>query len=679
MTVTANDLSRPEKTPAPARKTPAAAPTEPVRRHLKALDGIRGIAVLLVLLFHFKLGPFHGGFVGVTVFFTLSGFLICSRTLTEIGRRGTFHVLDFFERRVRRLAPAAIVCIVAVVLFTNLLGTHEQHASVPGDALAALANVANWRFLLHGTSYTDLFAAPSPLNHFWSLAIEEQFYLLFPAVVWLLLKLPRRFRTASIALVVAAALEWSVHAASTASSFNRFYYGTDARMSELLVGVILALALQYWQVRLPRPAGPQRMFLTLVGAAGLATIVFGAMTFRNGGLNYQHGGAFLIALASGALIIGALQAPGGVAQVLSVRPLVWVGKVSYGAYLYHWPIYALSGKSWGPLHGAALGIAQLSLSLVLAGLSFRYLEAPIQRHTFVSSRRSLLRGWSRAIVGAAALTLVLGLVHPARGTAAFAQTSSGLQIPSAAHINPGAVLARTNAINRPLRVVITGDSTSQVMANALVGYQNAHPKALQVLDLSLPGCPITPTDRIRNYSGEDGQNVSLCGGWQTTFGPRIQAFKPDVSVVFLSVMEQTDQRSLSGGWDNLLDPSYRAHQEAEFGQLADVLSSTGAPVTWADAPYFKFQQDLPWISDDPGRTDVLNAMYRDLAATHHNVKLLDYAVHLNKPDHAVDTSVRPDGIHMNPVAASNLMRTWLLPILDHYKPHHGARGSDGSS
>src|SRR5581483_5148536 len=132
------------------------------------------------------------------------------------------------------------------------------------------------------------------------------------------------------------------------------------------------------------------------------------------------------------------------------------------------------------------------------------------------------------------------------------------------------------------RVLVTGDSTAEVEANALVSYQNSHPQALQVLDLSLPGCPITPADQIRNYSGEPGQNVSLCSGWRKTFPPQIAKFKPDVSLVFLSVMEETDQRTATGNWDNLLDPAYRAHQESEFGALISTLSATGARVAWAD-------------------------------------------------------------------------------------------------
>ncbi len=200
-----------------------------------------------------------------------------------------------------------------------------------------------------------------------------------------------------------------------AGNFNRFYYGTDARMTELLVGVIAALALSYWHVSVPRPAGPQRLGVTIVAAAGLATVVFGAVTFQNGGSTYQHGGAFVIALATAALIIGGLEGSNGIARLCSVRPLVYIGKISYGAYLYHWPIFALSGKHWGPLHGTWLGLAQLASSLLLAAVSFRYLEAPIQRRRFAKTRRTMLRGWSAALVGAACVTLALALFNPARG------------------------------------------------------------------------------------------------------------------------------------------------------------------------------------------------------------------------------------------------------------------------
>jgi peptidoglycan/LPS O-acetylase OafA/YrhL len=660
--------------PRPDEKARGARP--PGTQHIKPLDGIRGIAVLLVLLFHFEIGPFRGGYVGVTVFFTLSGFLICSRTLGEIGRTGGFRVVDFFERRVRRLAPAAILCIFGVLIATNLFGAREQHASVGGDAIAALFNVANWRFLLHGTSYTDLFAAPSPLNHFWSLAIEEQFYLAFPVVVWLVLKLPPRFRAMGVALIVSAALEWSAHASSSATNFNRFYYGTDARMAELLVGVIAALSLSYWRISVPRPPGRQRMAVGLLAAAGMATVIGGGMLYRNGASNFQHGGAMFIALGTAALIIGGLEGSNAIARVCSLRPLVWVGKISYGAYLYHWPIVALSGKAWGPLHGTALGLVQLVLSLAIAGVSFRYLEAPIQRRRFAPRRRSLLKGWTQALASVSVVAVALMLFYPAGGSSALAGPG-GLNIPAPAKAKKAAVIPKTNAPDRPLRVLVTGDSTGRVMANALIAYQNAHPTSLQVLDLSMVACPITPTDRIRNYSGEEGQNVTLCGGWQKTFAPQVAAFKPDVAVVFLSVMEATDQRTVDGNWDNLLDPSYRQYQLSAYDKFVKVLSSTGAAVEWADAPYFTFRQDLPWVSDDPARIDELNAMYRQLAATHPNVHLLSYAAHLNEPGRYDDPNVRPDGVHMTPQAADRLAQTWLLPQLAPFRPSAKAHSGSG--
>ena len=196
-----------------------------------------------------------------------------------------------------------------------------------------------------------------------------------------------------------------------AGSFNRFYYGTDARMSELLIGVIAALALYYWHISLPRPAGRA----AVRGHAarrlpGSAVVFFGAMTYRNGGASYQHGGAFIIALATAVLIIGGLEGRNGVARLCSARWLVCVGKVSYGAYLYHWPIFALSGKHWGPLHGQPR--------------AWRSSREPGARRGFVPlprvadpapafrpiRRRTMLRGWSGT--GERRILAVALPVHP---------------------------------------------------------------------------------------------------------------------------------------------------------------------------------------------------------------------------------------------------------------------------
>ena len=151
-----------------------------------------------------------------------------------------------------------------------------------------------------------------------------------------------------------------------------------------------------------------------------------------------------------------------------------------------------------------------------------------------------------------------------------------------------------------------------------------------MLDLSLPGCPITPTDLIRNYSGRPVR-TSPVRRLDEEFPPRMRNFKPDVSLVFLSVMEETDQRTCNGGWNNLMDPGYRKYQEG--ASTSSSLLTKPAPGPVGGRPYFKFQIDLPFISDNPARTDELNVMYRELAAQHQNVKLIDYAAQLNRPGH----------------------------------------------
>ena len=486
------------------------------------------------------------------------------------------------------------------------LGTHEQHASVPGDAIASLANVANWRFLVHGTSYADLFAAPSPLNHFWSLAIEEQFYLVFPVVVWLLLKLPKRVaRARHRAGGVGGARVVGPRGVGGRQLQPLLLRHRRPDGRELLVGVIAALGLSYWHVSVPRPAGVQRLAVMLLAAAGLASVVVGAMTYRERRLDLPARRRVFIALATAALIIGGLEGSNGVARLCSVR------RWSTSARSPTAPTSTTGRSSRCPAStgvrctAPALGLAQLAASLLLAAVSFRFLEAPIQRRRFAQTRRSMLRGWAVALAGVACVTLALALLHPARGTSRFASASSAMQTsrrrsrssraPSSRGrdaptgrcgcSSPGIPRPRSwPTLGRPIRMTIR--------------------KRCRCSNLSLPGCPITPTDpHPQLHRGERPERHALSEAGDKTFPPQIAKFKPDVSLVFLSVMEVTDQRTVNGNWDNLLDPAYRAQQESAFDTLIADLSATGAPVAWADAPYFQFQADLPWISESTERTD----------------------------------------------------------------------------
>src|SRR5687768_13320332 len=210
--------------------------------HHDSLDGLRGVAVAGVVLFHAGFGWAEGGFLGVSTFFTLSGFLITSLLLAERAATGRIALGAFWARRARRLLPAALATLLAVAALASWLATPEQLASLRGDVLAALFYGANWRFILDGQSYGDLFAAPSPILHFWSLAIEEQLYVLFPLLVVLVGRGRRRLGTALVALVAGSvALTWLVY--SPGGSTSAAYYGTFTRAGELLVGALLALVL----------------------------------------------------------------------------------------------------------------------------------------------------------------------------------------------------------------------------------------------------------------------------------------------------------------------------------------------------------------------------------------------------------------------------------------------------
>src|SRR5262245_16186246 len=222
-----------------------AAPTRPRPEHVPALDGLRGLAVAGVLGFHAGFTWMRGGYLGVSAFFTLSGFLICTLLLTEHDRTGGVDLRNFWSRRARRLLPAAIVAIGVAVVFGMLAASPSQITALRADGLSALAYIANWHFVAAHQSYADLFAAPSPLQHFWSLAVEEQFYLLFPLVVagcFAVSLLPRRLLALALSLLIGGSVLALVLVANP-SHVERAYYGTDTRAAELLIGALLALLL----------------------------------------------------------------------------------------------------------------------------------------------------------------------------------------------------------------------------------------------------------------------------------------------------------------------------------------------------------------------------------------------------------------------------------------------------
>lgn len=373
-------------------KTPSAPPaTAPAPRYA-GLDGLRAIAVLTVILFHLTPGAMPGGYLGVDIFFVISGFLITALLVRERDRSGHIRLVDFWRRRARRLLPALIVLVltcstVAIVAGGNVL------VGIGRQVLGAATFSSNWLSIARGTSYFDD-ATPELFRNLWSLAVEEQFYLVWPLVI-LVLCFVRSSLLRSIAVGVVAIASGIAMALVfvPGSDATRVYYGTDTHSFGLAIGAVLALASQKWW---PWPlAWPRwlRTSLQVAGATALAGLV--ALAFllpANADITYQ-GGLVAVALLSAIAIAGSTLPESLLGRLLDAQPLRWIGERSYGLYLWHWPIFVLAVAFLPMLSldgsgGWLLGGLAAIVTFAVSAFSYHFLEQPIRRNGFRATIRA---------------------------------------------------------------------------------------------------------------------------------------------------------------------------------------------------------------------------------------------------------------------------------------------------
>ncbi|MCU1343861.1 MAG: acyltransferase 3, partial [Acidimicrobiia bacterium] len=433
--------------------------------YVPALDGLRAVAVAAVLCFHHGFAWATGGYLGVSLFFTLSGYLIASLLLQEKQRTGRIGLGAFWARRARRILPAAAVGIAGVWIALHWVDLGPVGV-IRLDAVAALVYVLNWRLLFGHQSYAQLFSAPSPLLHYWSLAIEEQFYLVIAPLFVLMLRWRRAALTAVCAAIYLGGAVVAVVAGPRGDT-DFVYYSTITRLPELMIGVLAALV-----VHRHDGAGitwrPARLAVLNGGSVvAVAALAYAVVQLVPSDPFLNHGGLLLLSMASVTLVLAATCADTWLARALGRGPLPLVGRLSYGLYVVHWPIFLIVNADRTGLMSLPLFALRVCISAAAAVALTQLLEAPLRRYL----RSPRLVGLA-AVPVTALLALVL-LIGPSP-VGAGAVAASAFTPPLPTHVAPvttsGAGVAPTPNAPPPIPVGMFGDSTALRTAWGLGGW-----------------------------------------------------------------------------------------------------------------------------------------------------------------------------------------------------------------
>jgi peptidoglycan/LPS O-acetylase OafA/YrhL len=600
--------------------------------HQPGLDGLRGFAVGAVLIHHLELVGFVGGYVGVSLFFTLSGVLIGSLVLNEITVSGRFSLGAFWLRRARRLLPPALLTVA--VLAVARLATAALDATSGSDLLMSALNVVNWHFAAEDVPAGELFGRQTAVAHFWSLAIEEQFYLVGGVLAVLVAARSRRpVRTVGIAAGVIAAVSFAVPFVANLS-VNRVFLGTDTRAGELMVGVAGAA----WF------ASPDRRRALLTAGGRIAVAVGAALVAGAAGYLVLYGGGHVglpsgewltsgllpvTAVVSLSVITVTLVQRGPIAAVAKLRPLQWLGRISYALYVIHWPLIVVANQLW-PQRSLARVVVLGAASIGLAVLSGRLLERPIR------TRRELIRPFAIAAGGAVALLAVtVSSTGPVSASSAFV---------ARLHATPPPTAPDVAATGLP-RVAVFGDAAAYSLLLSLPAAAAPAEFAHVGADTRLAcGIAVSPAEE----RGAPGECADPAGRFATVAA----ATEADVAVL-LSCQSELLAQPIPGSGGRVRtigDVDFDAHVSTEYGRVTDALQAAGVErVLWVRCPYPSRSRGIVDLasamvmSRDPERTDRLNELITELADARAGVDVLPFDEWVN--DRADDEAIRPDGVH----------------------------------
>ncbi|HMD46366.1 MAG TPA: acyltransferase family protein [Acidimicrobiales bacterium] len=677
-----------------APEDPDAPHVQPNLSYIPGLDGARAFAVLGVMAFHGGVSFMSAGFLGVDAFFVLSGFLITSLLIAEWQRIATIRLGTFWARRARRLLPALLLVLLAVAAYAAFVVPRGTYPGLRLDSLSTLFYVANWHFILTGSDYFNQTGLPSPLTHTWSLAIEEQFYLVWPIVVLVVLRLTRTLRPllAVAAGGAVASAVWMAVLYPAGGNLTRLYYGTDTHAQCLLVGATMAIGLAMlaqrrraggWVASGPVVGGDPawaagtssgRAALIALGLAGFGASAY-LWTHLDGSSPFLYQGGFLVvALATAAVLLCAVCAQRSiVARGLSLGPLRYLGRISYGMYLWHYPLFIyLDGARTG-LSGWWLFAVRTGATVAVATVSFYLVERPIRQGTFLRSWRAWL---------ATPLAAVATVVALVAATAAPAVAVGG----------PGLAAGTSARSGPPVHAVLFGDSVALTLGLGLDLPQLRRAYNVTESDHGILGCGVAigadedshdvvvPVASACNPDPSPGQPQ-----WPAQWAAWLHQEHPDV-VMILAGRWETVGRTYAGRWTTILDPAYQAYVKRQLELAVQVASSGGAHVVLLTAPCFSSGEQpdgQPWPEDSAARLDAYNALVRQVAAEDpRTTSLVDLDALVCPGGHfatSLDGTVirRSDGVHFT-VLGGGVVGTRLWPeVLKTLGPADGARTGGG--
>jgi peptidoglycan/LPS O-acetylase OafA/YrhL len=548
-----------------------------------ALDGLRAVALCIIMGYHFGVGRFQGGFFSLDIFYVLSGYLITGLLLGEWARAARITLSAFWLRRARRLLPALAVMVVVVTLVVRFTYPAGLYPDLRMADLSALFYFSNWWQIVASGNYFFATGAVSPLTHTWSLAVEEQFYLVWPLVVVAVLHVGRRFDRGIEVLLGISVVGTVASAAEMAYLYHpgmnttRLYFGTDTHAQSILVGSALACVLTLVQRHRGRegmaPVATttrNRVLLTAVGLAGLAGTVVLTATLSGESTFAYRGGFLCSALSAAALITGAVcVARGPIANALSLRPLVWMGTVSYGAYLWHFPVSLELDSARTGTSGVTLLGLRVAATFTLAALSYYLVERPVMEGVFWRSLKAA--GPAIACLGATVVVVVAGTVVPASASVAVRR------------FRPSTPMVR------PPVVVVLGDSTALTLGYALAA---TAPAGTRVVDGGLFGCGLAiaswasndpPTPQLAMFP-PCNESTPAAGQWPAEDAARMVGTGRGDLVLFVAGTWEVQDLLQEGRWTNITEPSFQSYELGQLRRLVGIGSAHGAHVDLATMP-----------------------------------------------------------------------------------------------